>query len=731
MRVQWLNRAACESVSLSREELIGRHCYEIWHQRSNPCENCPIAKAMKTGRKHENEIISPDGRIWHIRGYPVFNEIDEIIGAVEITREITDRKKAERALRESEENYKNLYNTALVGLWRTRIEDGVYLRANSVMVKTLGFTHESELVSNRSMFDFYTQNDRQDLLNTLERDGEVCGYETRLNLPDESQIDISLSARVFQEKGYIEGAAIDITDRKKIENLLRKSEKKYRNLVENLSEGVVITDFQENLLFVNSAACNMLGYRRDELMGMNFSELVSDDYRSRIKRETAERKKGIHSKYEVKINRKDGEARHLIISASPQIDDSGRIEGSIGIMTDVTQSRQSDQERKKLQEQLEKAQRMESLGVLAGGVAHDLNNILGPLVAYPEMILGKLPLDSPARKQIMMMGKAAVEASGVIQDLLSLARRGRYEMEPVNINNVVKSYISSASMVETTERNPGVEVEEILDTNIGNILGSAPHLQKVFMNLVINAFDAMPNGGKLKVKTSRTFLDRLRCGYTNIAKGEYVMLEVIDTGIGIDEKCLKHIFEPYYSKKKMGHSGSGLGLSVVYSILKDHRGYYDIFSRVGEGTEFVLYFPVYEGKETEKYCVIGNYEGREKILVVDDVKDQRAIATELLASLGYKVSSASNGRKALDFLAENAVDIVILDMIMEDDFDGLDTYREILKLNPHQKAIIVSGYSATHRVNQAIKLGVGKYIKKPYTLNTLGKAVREELDRIS
>jgi len=316
----------------------------------------------------------------------------------------------------------------------------------------------------------------------------------------------------------------------------------------------------------------------------------------------------------------------------------------------VIERKRRKEEWQRLQEKLERAERMESLGILAGGVAHDLNNMLGPLVGYPELLLQKLPDDSPLRKHVERIGKAANEAAEVIQDLLTLARRGRYEMHPLNLNTVVEDYLDSPSYRRLAEEKPDVETFIDLDQSLENIMGSEAHLSKVIMNLVMNAYDAMEKGGKLHISTSQQYIERLHSGYFEIQNGRYVLLKVKDTGKGIEEKELRKIFEPYYSKKKMGTSGSGLGLSVVYGIVKDHKGYYDVFSKVGEGTEFMLYFPVTleakKGQSSEKI----NLKGSETVLVIDDVEEQRQIAEALLSNLGYNVSVASNGHEALEYL---------------------------------------------------------------------------------
>jgi len=399
-------------------------------------------------------------------------------------------------------------------------------------------------------------------------------------------------------------------------------------------------------------------------------------------------------------------------------------------LDDVTERKRAEEHERELQRKLERAERMESLGVLAGGVAHDLNNMLGPLVGYPELVLMKLSENSPVRKQVQRIAKAAQEAADVVQDLLTLARRGCYEMVPTDVNEVVQTYIDSLSFAGLTEKHPDVAVKLKLDRSIDKILGSAPHLSKVFMNLIVNAFDAMPEGGELFIETLQQYLESLESGFDKIEHGDYVIVRVRDNGMGIEPKDLDRIFEPYYSKKKMASSsGSGLGLSVVYGVVKDHHGYYDILSSVGHGTEFILYFPTIKKEIQDKPEAETMMGGKEKVLVVDDVDDQRDLASDLLSSLGYRVETASNGREAVEYLRNHSVDIVVLDMIMEKDFDGLDTYREIIRLHPGQKTVIFSGFSATDRVEKMQKLGAGPYIRKPYTREVIGKAIREELDK--
>jgi CheY-like chemotaxis protein len=278
---------------------------------------------------------------------------------------------------------------------------------------------------------------------------------------------------------------------------------------------------------------------------------------------------------------------------------------------------------------------------------------------------------------------------------------------------------------------PQVQVKTHIEADLLNILGSPVHLAKTVMNLVFNAADAMPDGGKILISTENRYIDRPIRGYDEVNEGDYVTLTVSDTGVGISQGDLEKIFEPFYTKKVMGRSGTGLGMSVVWGTVKDHKGYVDVKSSKEKGTTFVLYFPVTRKKSAgnEALLSIENYMGKEKVLVVDDVEEQRDIASGMLKKLGYSVTSFSSGEEAIQHMKDNSADLLVLDMIMDPGIDGLETYKRILEFHPGQKAIIASGFSETERVREAQRLGAGAYLKKPYLLGKIGLAVRTELDK--
>ncbi len=334
-----------------------------------------------------------------------------------------------------------------------------------------------------------------------------------------------------------------------------------------------------------------------------------------------------------------------------------KVIGRVWSFRDVTQRVVAEKAKDTLQRQLEKSQRMESLALLAGGVAHDLNNLLGPLVAYPELILEDLPLDSPVRDDLKRMGRAAEQASSVIQDLLALARRGRYEMKPTDLNDVIRSFTQSITCQDLLERHPGVQLETHLDGSPTVIMGSLPHLLKVVMNLVGNAFEACSGNGTVTIETSASASAPNGPANGISPEGCWASLRVRDSGSGIAPEDVAKIFEPYFSKKKMGRSGSGLGLAVVHGIVQDHGGIYDIKSTLGAGSEFSFFFPAVEPEGELEVRESRDLRGQESVLVIDDDKEQRDLAKRLLESLGYRVSTASSSPEATDYLREHEANI--------------------------------------------------------------------------
>ncbi len=401
------------------------------------------------------------------------------------------------------------------------------------------------------------------------------------------------------------------------------------------------------------------------------------------------------------------------------------------LQAEIHERIRADQEKRALEERLARSQKMEALGLLAGGVAHDLNNVLSGIVSYPELLLMDLPDDDPMCKMVLAIQSSGQKAAAIVQDLLTLARRGVTHTEVLNLNaDVIQDYLDSPEFNKMRSYHTDVEIDAQLTRDLLNIKGSAIHLKKAIMNLVSNAAEAQPDGGRIIVATENRYVDQPLSGYDHVNEGDYVVLKVEDHGFGIATEDLNRIFEPFYTKKVMGRSGTGLGMAVVWGTVQDHNGYINVDSQVGKGTCFELYFPVtreLQQAAMENACIDDFMGMGETVLVIDDVQEQRNIASTMLTRLKYDVITTDSGESAITYLKKHAVDIVVLDMIMDPGIDGLDTYKQIVTMHPGQKAIIASGYAESERVKEAQSLGAGAYIRKPYTLEKLAMAIREEL----
>jgi len=515
---------------------------------------------------------------------------------------------------------------------------------------------------------------------------------------------------------------------------LQESEEKYRSILESIEEGYYEIDLEGNFTFVNDSMCAILGCTKSELIGANNRQYLDKENAKKGYQffnqvyKTGRPNKG----FDWEFIKKDDSKVLVEISVSLLKDSEGHPIGFRGIIVDISERKRAEQEKRRLEKQLQRSQKMEAIGTLAGGVAHDLNNILAGLVSYPELLLMDLPEGSPFRKPVLTIQKSGEKAAAIVQDLLTLARRGVAITEVVNLNTIVSDYLRSPEYGRLLEFHPDVKLETDLNADLLNISGSPVHLSKTIMNLISNAAEAMPDGGTISVSTGNLYIDSPIRGYDDVKEGNYVNLIVSDKGIGIPLEDREKIFEPFYTKKVMGRSGTGLGMAVVWGTVKDHNGYIDIQSREGEGTTFALYFPITREELAKKklHLSLEDIKGRgESILVVDDVEEQREIASSMLEKVGYSVTSVSSGEEAVEYMKNNQANLIILDMIMDPGIDGLETYKRILEINPEQKAIIVSGFSETKRVKEAQRLGAGSYVKKPYILEKIGLAVRTELDK--
>lgn len=548
---------------------------------------------------------------------------------------------------------------------------------------------------------------------------------------------------VRDESGNIQGVAeivMDITDQKAAEDAVRESERKLSEIIEFLPDATFVIDKDGRVIAWNKAIEAMTGITKCNMIGKGYREYALPFYGERrpILIDLAlQPDRLMEDKYTAIQRAGDtlfGESFtpalppgdvHLSATASVLRDGKGAIIAAIECIRDNT-------ERKRLEERLGRAEKMEVLGRLAGGVAHDLNNVLGVMVGYSELLREELPEGSRAGGFADKILGSSVKGAAIIQDLLALARRAVTSSKVVDLNKLILDYLKTPEFEKLKSHHPGVNIWTELEAGLLNIKGSPIHLGKTVMNIISNAAEAISDRGEVVIKTENRYLDKPIKGYDLMKEGDYVVLQVSDTGIGMSEKDIGKIFEPFYTRKVMGRSGTGLGLAVVWGTVKDHHGCIDVQSEIGKGSTFSLYFPVTREKPSKEDVpeTLFAFMGRgESILVVDDVSDQRELAMNMLGKLGYKVAAAAGGEEAVDYLKSHNADLVILDMIMDPGIDGKETYKRMLKIKPAQKAIIVSGFSETDRVRKTLNMGAGAFVRKPYILENIGKAIRKELDR--
>jgi len=381
-------------------------------------------------------------------------------------------------------------------------------------------------------------------------------------------------------------------------------------------------------------------------------------------------------------------------------------------------------QRKRLQSELALAQRLETAGRIAGQIAHDFNNLLGPLAAYPTLVRDDLPPDHPAQEMLAEMETSAAKIAEINQQLLALGRRGHYTQEAIDLNEQVQKVLNSLSLP------PGIDVKQELASDLFSIKGGSAQIGRALTNIIINGVEAMHFEGVLTVRTQNVYIEKPMKHKHMLKRGEYVKLEISDTGDGIEQGNLDKIFDPFFTTKTMDRMrGSGLGLSVVHGVMQDHHGYATVDSTPGVGTTFSLFFPVARDLKQVQSSLEEIRGGSESILVVDDDPIQRKVNQQILNRLGYQVHAISSGEQAVEYVREHPHDLLVLDMLMEG-IDGTETYKQILKFRPDQRAILLSGYAKSRRVEQAIQLGAGGFIAKPISMTTLAMAVRRELDQL-
>ena len=715
-----INRTGAEMLGYAVEEMAGRLYLEFVAPDEKEAALKSLRKNMSkrmTLDPKERRLVRKNGTIIDvlIEVRQIFDEKGRITGSLATLHDITDRKRAEQALADEAVRRRILIEESRDGIVVLDTNGKVY-EANKRYSEMLGYTPEEVLQLHA--WDWDTQFPREQLLEMIRQvDSEGDHFETRHHRKDGTYYDVEISTNgaLCGGRKLVFCVCRDITARKRAEEGRRLLETAF----EQTAEAVIITDPEGNIIYTNPAFERATGYSRPEALGQNPSLLKSGRHEERFYKELWETiTSGQVWKGRLINKRKDGSLYTEEATISPVKDAASRITNFVAVKRDITQELE-------LENQLRQAQKMESIGLLAGGVAHDFNNILTTVLGYSSMMARDQGLSEKYRKRAGEIEKAAQRGADIAKQLLTFSRKRPPKLEPVDLNEIIKQ---SLNFLKRTI-GPAIPIDTAPGQNLHLIEADSTQVQQILLNLAVNARDAMPGGGKIVIRTENIELDPHYIQNHIYAKpGSYVLLTFSDSGCGMDSETQKRIFEPFFTTKEVG-KGTGLGLSVVYGIVKNHLGLINVYSEPGRGTTFKVYFPRSAGSAREAVKDEARVKGgTETVLVVDDEVMILNLVASILEDYGYKCLTAESGAKALELYQEqqSGIALVLLDIVMPR-MGGPELFEKLKGLNPGVRVIMSSGFSVQDEDELASR-GVKAFVPKPYQARLLARKIREVLD---
>ena len=553
--------------------------------------------------------------------------------------------------------------------------------------------------------------------------------EYKIKTKDGKEHWASFNIRYKYENEKLIGASVithDITERKEAEDELRKSEKKYRNIFENVSDFLYFHDFEGNFIETNLAFKQEYGFSENELTQLNIKDMMPEIYKPRFDDYIKEIKKKGKDDGFMNVITKDGRELSVEYRSALVFDSEGVPIGVQGSGRDITDRIKAKKEKEKLEAQLQQAHKMEAIGTLAGGIAHDINNILGIILGNTELAMDDIPEWNPARLNLKEVRIASLRAKDVVRQLLSFARKTELEKKPTNIAPIVKeSFKLLRASIPTS-----IEIRQNITKEVDTILADPTQINQVLINLCTNADHAMPDGGIIEIILNNVELDEAHTAqHPDLHPGRYVNLTVTDTGNGIPQEVIDRIFDPYFTTKEVG-KGTGMGLAVVHGIVKGHNGTISVESEAGKGTTFSIFFPAIEkdafieSEPTEKLPT-----GNERILFIDDESSIVNMARQMLERLGYEVVTQMSSIEALELFRSkpDQFDLIITDMTMPS-MTGDKLVKEILNIRPDMPTIISTGFSDKIDAEKVKEIGATEYVEKPVDMRSFSIKVRNVLD---
>ncbi len=722
MRYLYVSRRYMEDYQVKEKDVIGRHHYEVFPdlpEKWREAHRRALAGECSSG--DDDHYLREDGAEfwtqWECR--PWYEADGSIGGIIVYTEVVNERKRAMDSLAEEATRRRLLIEQSRDGIV-VLDESGKVYEANRRFAEMLGYSPEE--ARRLHVWDWEHVSSRERILEMI-RDVDEAGdhFETVHRRKDGALVDmeISTSAAVIGGRKLVFCVCRDISERRRAEESLRESEARLRAIFDSAREFIYLQDTDLRYTHCNKAMTEMFGRPLEEIIGRTAADLYGEEYREAID-EVDRRVLAGESVQGTYLRTVRGAARVISTSKSPVYDAAGKVVGLCGVSKDIT-------EEVRIREQMRQAQKVEAIGRLAGGVAHDLNNMLSPIIGYGELLLGELSLGDARRESVNQILRAGNRARDLVRQLLAFSRKQTLEFRPVDLNETVKGFEKLLRRTLPED----IDIELDLAPGIPRVNADVGQIEQIIMNLAVNAADAMPGGGSLTIETAVAEQSEAQAAREGVKPGRHVRVAVRDTGCGMDKETLDQIFEPFFSTK--GERGTGLGLATVYGIVQQHGGNIWVDSEPGKGAAFNIYLPVAENapaaeRETRGETV--DLKGRETVLLVEDNEQVRTLAREILKRQGYTILEARDGREALALATsrEGPLHLLLTDVVLPG-MNGRELYNEAVRLHPDLKVLYMSGYSEDVIAHRGVLDEGVRFIQKPFSVQGLAARVREALGR--
>ena len=712
---RFVNQAFAEGVGKSVDEIIGHSIWDIFPGEEGDKRFSVVKDVFATGKSRTIEVRVPRPEVdqyYITTAKAAKDENGKVISVMCSSKNITDRKQTEEMLRESEEKHRLFFENAPIGIIHYS-NKGIITTVNEAMVTTFGSSREKLI--GLDIDDISNKKFAKEVYGSLNGktgyfEGEYYSYTgKKTSYIKAIWIPIKQKNEILAGIGIVE----DITERKKAEEELRLSEEKYRHLVENANEAIFVLQDGE-IKFFNDKAKQIGSELRIELDLDSFDNYIHPKDRDMVIDRHIRRLQGekLPDTYAFRLIGKDGQEMCVEINTI-KVSWEGRA-ATLNFLRDITFQR-------KLEQQLQLSQKMEAVGTLAGGVAHDFNNLLMGIQGRTSLMMLEISSTHPSFEHLQEIEACVQKAAKLTKQLLGFARGGKYEIKPTDLNDLVENNVQ---MFGRTKKE--ITIFKKYEKKLWSAAVDQSQIDQVLLNIFVNAWQAMPEGGDLYIQTKNDILDENLARAHGAAPGKFIKISIMDTGIGMDDKTMKSVFDPFFTTKEK-ERGTGLGSASAYGIIKNHNGIITVDSKKGKGATFNVYLPasdkaVVEEKGYEQKILIGS----ETVLLVDDEAMIIDVSVLMLKNMGYEVLTAHNGKEAIEIYKQNAdrIAIVVLDLVMPD-MDGGEVYQRLKEIDSNVKVLLSSGYSLNDQAAEILNHGCDGFIQKPFKLNELSIKLRE------